>query len=146
MTVTALETVKMLHLFAFVGCLTASVAKTWVLRPVAITLSARRTLVVLDRISGLSAVIIAITGAAMLLWLAKPTAFYLANMVFWAKVAIVVIATGLVLRTKGPLRAAARDVTTRWLVPAGIRNALKVDLGSIIIMAIMGRWIATQLT
>ena len=78
--------VKIFHFAGFLGCLLASMSKNVMLLQPAIEGRALSRLILLDKISGLSSVIILTTGIWMAGWVAKPTDYYLSSPLFWGKV------------------------------------------------------------
>lgn len=134
--------VKLLHLSGFAGCLLASLFKNITLARPVVAGGALSRLLVLDKVSGLSSVVILGTGIWMAGWLAKPTEYYLASPLFWAKVGLFTLASLAVLSTKPLLKrakAAARLEPTRRE-----RLLLIFDFSSIILIAALGRWLATS--
>lgn len=132
--------VKALHLLGAAGCVWASAAKNLLLRQSLLDLAAVRQLVRLDKVSGLSAVLIALTGIALARGLAKPAATYGASPLFWAKVALFLAASAAVISTKPALR---RALQARTLAPSRrMRLALAFDLVSLLIVLGLGRALA----
>lgn len=135
--------VKLFHLAGFAGCLLASLSKNLMLRRPVIAGPALGRLILLDKVSGLSSVVILATGVWMAGWLAKPTEVYVASPVFWLKVGLFVAASAAVLTTKPLLR---RAKAAGELVPTGrVRLLLAFDFSSVILIAALGRWVATSL-
>ena len=135
--------VKLAHLAGFVGCLLASFVKNLTLTRPVISGGALSRLLVLDKVSGLSSVIILATGIWMAGWLAKPTGTYLASPVFWLKVGLFAAASAAVLSTKPLLR---RAKTAGQFSPTRRERLLLVfDFSAIVLIAALGRWVATSL-
>jgi uncharacterized membrane protein len=59
-------------------------------------------------LSAATAGLLAISGLSMVFWLAKPRDYYLENPVFWAEMALFVMASGLIVWTKVDFRHAGR--------------------------------------
>lgn len=136
--------IKLIHLLGFSGCLVASFLKSRILRAQSVEGRALGQLVALDKISRVSALLIFATGFAIVAWLAKPTDLYLGSVSFWIKICLFVTASAAVLTTKPPIREAAK---IGQLNPtATIRTFLVFDFFAILVMAGLGRWIATTLT
>lgn len=136
----ALALIKTLHLLGFAGCLCASAAKNLLLRREEIRDGLLRRLLLLDRISGLSAVVIALSGLTMMLWLAKPTEIYLYSVLFWIKIGLFIAASAAVVSTKPMLHRAARAGV---LHPTrATRAALAFDLSALVVIATLGWLVA----
>ena len=139
----ALLIVKLLHLAGFAGCIGASLWKNALLRRPSVEGPRLARLVVLDKVSGLSAVLILATGFTMAGWLAKPTEVYVTAWIFWVKVGLFFLASAAVLTSKPVLkraRAAGRLVPTPRLRVIFVFDALSIQA-----VAAMGRWVATML-
>ncbi|MEZ5952849.1 MAG: DUF2214 family protein [Hyphomonas sp.] len=132
--------VKSFHLAGFLGCLLASLSKNLLLRRPVIEGAALSRLVMLDRVSGLSSVIILATGIWMAGWIAKPTDYYLASPLFWGKVILFTLASAAVLTTKPLLKRARAD--GRLLTAPRTRLLLAFDFSSILVIATLGIWLA----
>lgn len=136
--------VKLIHLLGFAGCLVASFLKNRILRAQSVEGRALDKLVTLDKISRFSALVIFTTGSAMVAWLAKPASLYFASASFWIKISLFVAASAAVLTTKPLFREAAR---IGHLKPgARVRAFLVFDFVAILVVALLGRWIAVTLT
>lgn len=135
--------VKLLHLTGFAGCLFASLLKNITLTRPVISGAGLSRLVVLDKVSGLSSVVILATGVWMAGWIAKPTEVYLASPVFWLKVSLFALASLAVLSTKPLLKRAT--AAGQLEVSGRTRLLLAFDFSSIVLIAALGRWVATSL-
>ncbi|HPF23816.1 MAG TPA: DUF2214 family protein [Hyphomonas sp.] len=131
--------VKLLHLSGFAGCLLASLFKNLTLARPVVAGGALSRLLVLDKVSGLSSVIILATGIGMAGWLAKPTEYYLASPLFWGKVILFTLASLAVLSTKPLLKQA--KAAGRLDVRPRTRLLLAFDFSSIVLIAALGRWL-----
>ncbi len=139
-----LTIIKLIHLLGFAGCLVASFLKNRILRAQSVEGRVLGQLVALDKISRVSALLIFATGFAMVAWLAKPTDLYLGSVSFWIKICLFVTASAAVLTTKPLIREAAK---IGQLKPtARIRALLVFDFVAILVVAGLGRWVATTLT
>lgn len=95
----------------------------------------------LDRVSGLSALIILLSGLSLALWVGRPSQAYSVTPLFWAKVALYTAASLAVLMTKPILR---RALGRGWLVPRlWMQAMLLFDLSAIIVVALLG-WILAR--
>ena len=135
--------VKLLHLAGFAGCLCASLLKNITLTRPIVSGGRLSGLVALDKVSGLSSVVILATGIWMAGWLAKPTEVYLASPVFWLKVSLFALASMAVLSTKPLLKRAV--AAGQLEVNGRTRLLLAFDFSSILVIAALGRWVATSL-
>jgi len=97
-----------------------------------------------DKLSGAAAGIILLTGLAMLLWLAKPTSYYLSQPLFFFKISIFVIASGLIVLTKIAFKRALQAPETIWTAPRKVKIILTFDLIGLFAMATLGYLIAHQ--
>ncbi|MFD2175584.1 DUF2214 family protein [Rhodobacter lacus] len=135
--------VKVLHLLGAAGCLGASAAKNLILRRDTLRGAPLLWLVRLDKVSGVSAVLVAATGIAMARGLAKPAALYLHDPLFWLKLALFIAASAAVIRTKSALRRAR---AAGEMAPSQrVRRALAFDFGALLILLALGRGIALGL-
>lgn len=139
---TSLTVVKLLHLTGFVGCLIASAMKNRLLAPPAIDRNAITTLRQLDRMSGMSTGVIILSGLAMAIWLAKTPEYFSFSRLFWAKIALFVAVSTLVLMTKIRFRKALATAQEMWPVPSHVRHFLRIDLVGLIALAVAGRLVA----
>ena len=131
---------KTFHYLGFLGCLVASFLKNNQVRSRVIKGERLARLLTLDRMSGASAVVILLSGLALTLWVAKPTAAYTSNMLYWFKVGLYVAASVAVVLTKPIIRNSAKAGT---LQPTPhVRTLLLFDLASILAVAAVGRIIA----
>jgi putative membrane protein len=132
--------VKALHMLALLALLWASLRKNMLLSAPQLTgnnaLRTRR----FDKLSAASAGVMLLTGVAMALWFAKPTAYYLHHSAFWAKMAIFVVASALIVWTKVFIRKATTHATLP--VPGAVRWILRLDFMGLLVMAGLGIVIA----
>lgn len=132
---------KALHYVGFAGCLVASSWKNRLLRAERIEGVPLQRLAMLDRVSGLSALIILLSGLSLALWVGRPSQAYSVTPLFWAKVALYTAASLAVLMTKPILR---RALGRGWLVPRlWMQAMLLFDLSAIIVVALLG-WILAR--
>ena len=131
--------IKTLHLTGFIGCLIASLIKNRLLQADRIDGSALHRLIILDKVSGLSAAIILITGVLMSGWFGSPTEFYVSSPLFWGKVVLFTAASIAILTTKPLLRAAKANGVL--FVDKRTRLKLRFDFTSILLVAGLGLWL-----
>jgi putative membrane protein len=131
--------VKMLHLISLLVLLYASAFKNILLNRAQIEAPALAKALRLDKLSGAAAGVMMLSGVAMLLWLAKPTSYYLQNPYFLLKIFIFVLASSLVVVSKIFLRRAFKaSHSTLIVVPKHIQWILRFDLLGLLIMAGLG--------
>jgi uncharacterized membrane protein len=94
-----------------------------------------------DKVSATAAGLLVLTGIAMVVWLAKPSAYYLSSPIFWAKMGLFTVASALVVWTKVDFRAAAASGQA-WTPPARVRAILAFDFVGLFALMVLGRWIA----
>ncbi len=132
--------VKALHMVALLALLWASLRKNILLSNPELTgnnaLRTRR----FDKLSAASAGIMLLTGLAMVLWLAKPAAYYLHHPAFWAKMAIFVAASALIVWTKVFICKATTHAALP--VPSAVKWILRGDFAGLLVMAALGFVIA----
>ncbi|MCT2539022.1 DUF2214 family protein [Sedimentimonas flavescens] len=131
--------IKAAHLAGFAGCILASGAKNLLLRAPRIEGAGLARLVVLDKVSGLSALVILASGVAMAGWLGRMPDDAAGLGLLAAKVALFVLASGAVLTTKPVLRRARQAGV---LIPdRGLRLRLGFDFGAVLCIALLGLWL-----
>ena len=128
--------VKAIHIGAFLALLWASLRKNMLLAPVSLTGANAQRTARFDKLSAGAAGIMLLTGLAMALWLAKPAAYYAGNPAFWFKMAIFIVASGLIVWTKVFIRKAKSQAIST--VPAAVRWVLRFDFFGILVMAALG--------
>lgn len=135
-------TVKFAHLIALLLLFCASMAKNLLLtaRPLeAIGIDRCRTA---DRLSGVAAVFIVVSGAGLIYLSPKGIDFYTANSSLWIKIAVLILASALIVRTKVFFRSAAKAPAAAIDVPSAIPSILKFDLASLVVMTYLGVLVA----
>ena len=130
--------VHLIHIAAFLGCLTASGLKLRVLTAVSLDGLTLAKLRRLDKISASSTGVIILTGAAMLA--AQPgRSAHLLQFAFQFKLVLFVVASSLILATKVFLRRSPGDLEDGSVpTPGWMRRALLADFLSILIIAGIG--------
>jgi putative membrane protein len=134
----ALLVVKTIHYLCFAALLYSSAMKNWLLRPARISLAQVQCVRRFDKLSGAAAGVILLTGLAMLLWLAKPTGYYLSQPLFILKISIFVIASSLIVLTKIAFKRALASDEAAWTAPRRVKVILAIDLIGLVMMAVLG--------
>lgn len=134
--------IHILHILAFLGCLSASGIKLGILVSPALDAAAVGSLRKLDAISLSSSVLIVVTGIIMLA--AEPgRAAHLSEAAFQLKILLFVVASSLVVTTKGFLRRTTVPADGQSIArPNWVRLVLLIDFASIIVVAATGAAIA----
>lgn len=143
MSLDALALVKAIHISALLALLWASLRKNLLLTAASLTTVSAKQTAGFDKLSAAAAGTMLLTGLAMVFWLAKPSAYYFANPAFWLKMVVFVVASGLIVWTKGFIRQAKTQAVSP--VPAAVRWVLRVDFAGILLMAALGIAIAHYL-
>ena len=136
----ALGLVKAIHICALLALLWASLRKNMLLAPARLTGANAQRTARFDKLSAGAAGIMLLTGLAMVLWLAKPPAYYAGNAAFWVKMLIFVVASSLIVWTKVFIRKAKSQALSP--VPAAVRWVLRLDFAGILLMAALGYAVA----
>jgi putative membrane protein len=132
-------TIKFLHLLALLFLFTASVIKNLLLIQAPIRSQTIQRCKTADQVSGAAAGVIVLTGIGLLYLSPKGSAFYTANSFFWLKIAVLVVASALIVRTKIFFREQAKRTEFDAVeVPRSIVGILKFDLASLVLMAYLG--------
>jgi putative membrane protein len=134
--------VKIIHYLCFSALLYSSAMKNWLLCPARISLAQLQRLRRFDKLSGAAAGVILLTGLAMLLWLAKPTGYYLSQPLFLLKISIFVIASSLIVLTKIAFKRALASAEALWTAPRKVKLILAIDLSGLVMMAVLGYLVA----
>ena len=130
--------VHLIHIAAFLGCLTASGLKLRALIAASLDGPALTTLRRLDKISASSTGVIILTGVAMLAVQPGRSA-HLFELAFQFKLVLFVVASSLVLATKVYLRRTPAVLEDGPIpTPAWMRRALIADFLSILTIAAIG--------
>jgi uncharacterized membrane protein len=139
----ALLALKATHYVALFLLLWASLQKNRLLTPSAITTENLARVMRFDKLSSATAGVMMLSGLAMLMWFAKPTAYYLANEWFWLKMALFVLASSLVVLSKLELRKAlSHSQGSAWTVTRKVRGILRFDLVGLWVLVALGLSIA----
>ena len=94
-----------------------------------------------DKMSASAAGLLVVTGIAMVVWLAKPSVFYLSSPIFWSKMVLFLVASALIVWTKIDFRTAALSGQA-WTPPVRVRAILAFDFVGLFVLMALGRWIA----
>jgi uncharacterized membrane protein len=136
--------VKTIHYLSLAALLWASFSKNKLLMPNVLNIEQVQRVLRFDKLSAAAAGMMLLTGAAMALWFAKPTAYYVNNPWFWFKLSIFFVASALVIVSK---RAAARATGGKdWAVTQQVRWILRIDFLGILAMLALGVLIARGMT
>jgi uncharacterized membrane protein len=136
-------TIKFVHLLSLLLLFSASLAKNLLVAAQPFDARAATRCRTADRISGAAAGLIVLSGIALVLVSPKGADFYTSNASLWIKVAVLILASALILRTKVYFRAAATGgPSVADPVPAAIVRILRVDLASLVLMAWLGVLVA----
>jgi putative membrane protein len=131
--------IKFFHLLALLSLFSASVIKNLLLGQVPILSKTIQRCRTADQVSGAAAGAVVLTGIGLLYLSPKGSAFYTANSVFWLKIAVLVVASALIVRTKVFFREHARRVESGAIeVPRSIVSILKFDLASLVLLTYLG--------
>jgi putative membrane protein len=132
-------TIKFFHLLALLFLFAASVLKNLLLTQTSIESQTIQRCRTADQVSGAAAGIVVLTGIGLLYFSPKGSAFYTANSFFWLKIAVLVVASALIVRTKIFFREQAKRTEFDAVeVPRSIVGILKFDLASLVLMAYLG--------
>jgi uncharacterized membrane protein len=135
--------VKFTHLISLLLLFSASLAKNLLLLARPVNESAISKCRTADRVSGVAAVFIVVSGAGLIYLSPKGMDFYTANSSLWIKVAVLILASALIVKTKVYFRVAAKSLVPALIdVPAVIPSILKFDLGSLVVMTYLGVLVA----
>lgn len=136
-------TVKFTHLLSLLLLVCSSLAKNLLVGAKPFDAKSIARCRTADRVSGAAAGVIVLTGIAMIYGSPKGAGFYTSNPSLWIKVAILVVASVLIVRTKVFFRSAAKIQPNGAVdVPAVIPSILKVDLLSLVVMTYLGVLVA----
>jgi uncharacterized membrane protein len=122
-------TVKIFHITAVIALFAASLYKNIMLSKSSMIQSQLYACLSADKISGVAAGILVISGLYILFGLSEQRSHYLNNMYFLAKMAVFVSASALIIFTKIYLRKNARKGSEIIVeVPPIIRLILRIDI------------------
>lgn len=131
--------IKLLHLISLIALFCASAYKNIKLHAEYGDQHRLSKILTADRISAASAMLMVITGLAMLLKDYPLHLFRLQQTVFWIKMAILGFTTSLIILSKLSLRCIARDAknsaSNHIRIPDSIKRILRIDLIGLALMA-----------
>lgn len=140
---TDLIVVKGIHYAALIAILWASFMKNMLLTPREVSTETIRKVSRFDKLSGIAAALLLVSGLSMLYWFAKPTSYYLNSPLFQIKIAIFVIASVLIIFTKIYLKKSkAAEASVSHEVPAHVRFILRFDFVGLLALTSLGYLLA----
>jgi uncharacterized membrane protein len=132
-------TAKFIHLLSLVLLIVSSISKNILVRKAAVSASVIRKCRIADRISGATAGLMIVSGIGMLYVSPKGLSFYGGNGLFWLKIALLIVASVFIIRTKIFFRNPANAHGSGEVkVPSSIKSILAFDLVSLFAMAALG--------
>jgi putative membrane protein len=135
---------KFAHLCSLLILFSASAAKNLLLHQKPVSLQHIRRCKIADRVSGTAAGFMVLSGIGLLYASDKGYAFYVDNVLFWVKLAILILASALIIRTKIFFYDAfKRDDGVVVKVPNQIRGILILDLLGLVVMSFLGALMAS---
>ena len=138
----AMMLAKTVHLLALLGLLWASFQKNRLLSPQILSQPELSRVRRFDKLSAATSGLMLLSGAAMLFWLAKPTAYYMSHPGFLAKMCLFLLASALIVWTKLSFRRGIASGDAQWLVPARVRWILRMDFVGLLVMGALGSMVA----
>ena len=102
-------TVKFTHMLSLLLLFCASLAKNLLVFAVPVKEAAIRKCRTADRVSEVAAFFIVLSGAGLIYLSPKGMDFYTANSSLWIKVAVLILASALIVRTNVYFRSAAKS-------------------------------------
>ena len=131
-------TVKIFHITAVIALFAASLYKNILLSKSNMTQSQLYTCLNADKISGVAAGILVVSGLYMLFGLSEQRSHYLNNTYFLAKMTVFMSASALIIFTKIYLRKNARKGSEIIVeVPPIIRLILRIDILGLLILVFL---------
>jgi uncharacterized membrane protein len=130
---------KFIHLLSLLLLVASSISKNFLVRRAPVTSSVIRKCRIADRVSGATAGLMIVSGIGMLYLSAKGFSFYSGNSLFWLKIALLIVASVFIIRTKIFFRDPAYAHGNEEVkVPMSLKNILAFDLVSLFAMAVLG--------
>jgi uncharacterized membrane protein len=131
--------VKLVHLLSLLLLIASSITKNFLVRKASVSTAVVRNCRVADRVSGATAGLMIASGIGMLYLSPKGYSFYGNNGLFWLKIALLIVASAFIIRTKIFFRnSAASLLNSEIKVPSSIRGILAFDLFSLFVMTALG--------
>ena len=137
-----LTVVKFLHLVAWLLLFTSSIQKNRLVSTPSVDESAVLRIRKWDKVSGAMSGVMLLTGFGMLVWLAKPTSYYLGSDWFAVKMGFFVVGSVWIVLTKIWMRRALRTGQWPQIPPALVRRGLRFDLVVLSVMTLCGLLLA----
>jgi uncharacterized membrane protein len=135
--------VKFIHFFSLIFLMASSVTKNILVRKSSVPSISISRCRVADRVSGAAAGLMIVSGIGMLYLSPKGFPFYGGNALFWVKIALLVIASIFIIRTKIFFRNSLNlRQSGQTKIPSSIRGILVFDLASLLAMVTLGVLIA----
>jgi uncharacterized membrane protein len=132
-------TAKFIHLLSLAFLVASSISKNILVRKAAVSASVIRKCRIADRVSGATAGLMIVSGIGMLYLSPKGLSFYGGNGLFWLKIALLIVASVFIIRTKIFFRDPANAQGSGDVkVPSSIKSILAFDLMSLFAMAALG--------
>jgi uncharacterized membrane protein len=132
-------TAKFIHLLSLAFLVASSISKNILVRKAAVSASVIRKCRIADRVSGATAGLMIVSGMGMLYLSPKGYSFYGGNALFWLKIALLIVASVFIIRTKIFFRDPANaQGNGDAKVPSSIKSILAFDLMSLFAMAALG--------
>jgi uncharacterized membrane protein len=130
--------IKLIHLLSLLLLASSSIAKNLLVRKTLSPESIRKCRAA-DRVSGAMAGLMVVSGIGMLYLSPKGYSFYGSNALFWLKIAILVVASLFIIRTKIFFKSFPDSQQSGgFKAPGSIRSILAFDLFSLSAMAVLG--------
>ncbi|MGA8515510.1 MAG: DUF2214 family protein [Burkholderiaceae bacterium] len=130
--------IKLIHLLSLLLLVSSSIAKNLLVRK-ALSPESIRKCRAADRVSGAMAGLMVVSGICMLYLSPKGYSFYGGNALFWLKIALLVVASLFIIRTKIFFKSFPDSQESgEFKVPGSIRSILAFDLFSLSAMAVLG--------
>ena len=131
--------VKFVHLLSLLLLIASSITKNFLVRKASVPADVIHKCTVADRVSGATAGLMIASGIGMLYLSPKGYSFYGNNDLFWLKIALLIVASAFIIRTKIFFRnSVASQMNSEIKVPSSIRGILAFDLFSLFAMAVLG--------
>jgi uncharacterized membrane protein len=132
-------TAKFIHLLSLLFLVASSFTKNILVRKVSVSADVIRNCRLADRVSGATAGLMIVSGIGMLYLSPKGYSFYSGNGLFWLKIALLIVASVFIVRTKIFFRNSANSQQIGGInVPGAIKGILAFDLMSLFAMAALG--------
>ena len=136
--------IKCLHIMTLLLLFSSSLAKNILVAQTPFNCQLAHWARIADRASGAAAGLAVLSGLALVWLSSKGAVFYTTNSLFWLKIALLVVASGLIIRTKFFFKQQASVAHQAAVpMPRDIPTILKFDLASLLVMACLGVMLAS---